>query len=90
MGNIETKNDSPNVTTKPTETDDNEVVFGSYNDPENPRPGYYIHKTKRKVFYRGKPMTEVDFDTFKKLRQGYAEDKNNRYYKGSTVKSNKD
>jgi len=89
MGNIETKNPNPNVVTKQTHTinDDNtEAVFGSYNDPENPRPGYYIHKTKREVFYRGKIMKCVDFDTFKKLRQGYAEDKNNKYYKGDIVK----
>lgn len=87
MGNDQTKPVTPQVITKPN--DGNKKYndsFGSYNDPENPRPGYYKLKSKRQVYYRGKWMPEVDFDTFVKLGKGYAEDKNGKYYRGKIVK----
>ena len=85
MGNTQTS-ETPQVVTKPKVEAEKVDNFGSYNDPENPRPGYYLLKTKKQVFYRGKLMPKVDFETFKKLGQGLAEDKNNKYLKGVIVK----
>jgi len=86
MGNFETKPETKTVVKHETKIE-NVKDFGSYNDPENPRPGYYKVKSKRQVFYRGKLMPKADFETFKKMGQGYAQDKNNRYYRGERVKN---
>lgn len=61
--------------------------FGSYKNPENPRPGYYINKRKGQVYYRGRIISGADSETFRKLGQGRAEDKNYKYLKGEIVKS---
>lgn len=90
MGNVDTKPDMvpPSVNTTISNIEVGKAEnFGSYNDPEHPRPGYYLHKGKRQVFYRGKLLPKADFDTFKKLGQGYAEDKNYKYFKGKIVKN---
>ena len=57
-------------------------IFGSYKNKENPRPGYYI--TPCDIYYRGDKI-DVHIPTFKKLRFGWAKDKNYIYYKGKIV-----
>ena len=62
--------------------------FGSYKDPNNPRPGYFIRKVSRKpkeVYYKGKLLEGVDIETFVKLGKGRAIDKNGFFYKGKRV-----
>lgn len=94
MGNSETKlHDEvkfPRVNVEPIEIE-RVGEFGSYNDPENPRPGYYIRKPSKtkpgSVFYRGKLIKNADAGTFRKLGQGRAQDKNHLYYKGQVVKN---
>jgi hypothetical protein len=59
------------------------ISFGSYKSKTNPRPGYFI--TKYKVFYRGNELNDADINTFRKLKKGWAKDKNGFYYKGKRI-----
>lgn len=61
-------------------------TFGSYKNKENPRPGYYV--TPCTVYYRG-VVINVDIPTFKKLKFGWAKDKNGIYYKGKLTDADK-
>lgn len=67
------------------ESQEKELVFGSYKNQEKPRPGYY--KTNCEVFYNGKKMNLADNDSFIKMRHGWAKDKSRVYYKGKTVRN---
>lgn len=75
MGNYQQKS-SKTVT-------DEKLKFGSYNNPSNPRPGYY--KIAGNVFYRGQQMNGTDYNSFVKLGSSWAKDKSSVYYKGKTI-----
>lgn len=64
-----------------------ETIFGSYKDEKNPRPGYYT--TPFAVYYRAKKIMAVHVPSFRKLKFGWAIDKDHVYYKGIIVKNAK-
>lgn len=87
MGNTGTKSFVESSKVKIQAGDNLETVgdFGSYKDPKNPRPGYYIQKRKKEVYYRGSLIKQADAETFVKLGKGYAKDKNHNYFEGKIV-----
>jgi hypothetical protein len=61
-----------------------EQIFGGYKNKTNPRPGYY--KTRCNVFYRADKLEKVHVPSFKKLKFGWAKDKNSVFFKGDIIK----
>jgi len=63
-----------------------EIKFGSINDPENSRPGYY---TNGKILkYKSNEIELVpgeNLDFFKKLKYGYALTNKRVFYKGYVI-----
>lgn len=90
MGNTETKSfvtakESSKIEVQNGDRLETVGDFGSYKNPKNPRPGYYIQKRKKEVYYRGNLIKEADSSTFVKLGQGRAKDKNHNYFEGKIV-----
>lgn len=58
---------------------------GSYKSKTNPRAGYFVNKKTETIYYRGKPISKADIDTFQKLGFGWAKDCKYVYEKGKTT-----
>ena len=60
--------------------------FGSINDPDNSRPGYYNNGKIIKYHTREIPLVPGEYITsFKKLRYGYAITNKRAFYKGTPM-----
>jgi hypothetical protein len=58
--------------------------FGSINSEENPRPGYYLSKSK--IIYKGREIELLPGEyNFKKLYYGYAKTNIRVFYKGVPI-----
>jgi hypothetical protein len=58
--------------------------FGSYKDPNNARPGYFV--TPSQVLYRGTEINATP-SNFQKLGKSWAKDQNYVFFKGQVVKN---
>jgi len=60
--------------------------YGSVNNPEIPRDGYYYNQSKNIIKYRGIDIPILPGETeFKKLKYGYAKTNKRVFYQGQLI-----
>jgi hypothetical protein len=71
-----------------SQSSDNKIKFGSVNDPENSRPGYYANGKMIKYHTEKIELLPDELvSSFKKLKYGYAITNKRVFYKGEPLKN---